>query len=136
LPRAVEFAYDAIVLDILPPGCSGYEVLRGSEHRVWSSVLMLCAKEGGSGKRLSRAAQACSTIGCAGYREDWSMYVRRTHPDQARHDPLRFRRLTALSPIQYLAYEVHRGVRVEEREASDCFALPLARWDERDLLAM
>jgi hypothetical protein len=113
LRRAVEnFAYDAIVLDILLPGCSGYEVLRGYAHRVWSSVLMLCAKEG---------AQEEVVTGGAGMLDDWLRGVsgglvavrsEDTPPDQARHDPLRFRGLTALGPIQYLAYEVHRGVRV------------------------
>ena len=47
LRRAVEVLYDAIVLDILLPGLSGYEVLKGLRRaRVWSPVLMLTAKDG------------------------------------------------------------------------------------------
>ena len=40
-------AYDAIVLDILLPGLSGYEVCRRLRRReVWTPVLMLTAKDG------------------------------------------------------------------------------------------
>lgn len=47
LHRASECDYDVIVLDILLPGLSGYEVLkRLRQARVWSSVLMLTAKDG------------------------------------------------------------------------------------------
>ena len=45
--RATQYGYDAIVLDILLPGLSGYELvrrLRASD--VWSPVLMLTAKDG------------------------------------------------------------------------------------------
>jgi DNA-binding response OmpR family regulator len=45
--RATEFAYDAIVLDIMLPKLSGYEVLkRLRAAEVWSPVLMLTAKDG------------------------------------------------------------------------------------------
>jgi DNA-binding response OmpR family regulator len=45
--RATEYRYDAIVLDILLPGLSGYEVLkRIRAANVWSPVLMLTAKDG------------------------------------------------------------------------------------------
>ncbi|GAA2371753.1 response regulator transcription factor [Dactylosporangium salmoneum] len=40
-------AYDAIVLDIMLPGLSGYEVCRQMREReVWTPVLMLTAKDG------------------------------------------------------------------------------------------
>lgn len=40
-------AYDAIVLDIMLPGLSGYEVVRQLRgRRVWTPVLMLTAKDG------------------------------------------------------------------------------------------
>ncbi|GAA1502210.1 response regulator transcription factor [Dactylosporangium maewongense] len=40
-------AYDAIVLDIMLPGLSGYEVCRQLRQRdVWTPVLMLTAKDG------------------------------------------------------------------------------------------
>lgn len=45
--RATEGSYDAIILDIMLPGLSGYEVcreLRAAE--VWTPVLMLTAKDG------------------------------------------------------------------------------------------
>ena len=62
------------MLDILLPGCSGYEVLRRlCAQGVWSSVLMLTAKEGGQERACHRAAQACWTIGCPGYGEDLSL---------------------------------------------------------------
>jgi two-component system OmpR family response regulator len=42
-----ETAYDAIVLDIMLPGLSGYEVCRQLRERgVWTPVLMLTAKDG------------------------------------------------------------------------------------------
>jgi DNA-binding response OmpR family regulator len=45
--RATEHAYDAIVLDIMLPKLSGYEVLkRLRSARVWTPVLMLTAKDG------------------------------------------------------------------------------------------
>jgi DNA-binding response OmpR family regulator len=45
--RATEYSYDAIVLDILLPGYSGYELLkRLRSDQVWSPVLMLTAKDG------------------------------------------------------------------------------------------
>ena len=44
---ATENVYDAIVLDIMLPGLSGYEVLRRMRARdVWTPVLMLTAKDG------------------------------------------------------------------------------------------
>ncbi|WP_432840767.1 response regulator transcription factor [Dactylosporangium sp. CA-092794] len=40
-------AYDAIILDIMLPGLSGYEVCRRlREREVWTPVLMLTAKDG------------------------------------------------------------------------------------------
>ena len=45
--RATHNDYDAIVLDILLPGLSGYEVLKQLRAaKVWSPVLMLTAKDG------------------------------------------------------------------------------------------
>ncbi|MFI1972223.1 response regulator transcription factor [Streptomyces cinnamoneus] len=45
--NAVNEPYDAIVLDILLPGLSGYEVIRRLRAaRVWTPVLMLTAKDG------------------------------------------------------------------------------------------
>jgi two-component system, OmpR family, response regulator len=45
--RATEEQYDAIVLDIMLPGLSGYEVLRQLRARkVWTPILMLTAKDG------------------------------------------------------------------------------------------
>lgn len=44
---ATEFSYDVIVLDIMLPGLSGYEVCRRLRDRqVWTPVLMLTAKDG------------------------------------------------------------------------------------------
>jgi two-component system OmpR family response regulator len=45
--QAVENDFDVIVLDIMLPGLSGYEVLRRMRTRdVWTPVLMLTAKDG------------------------------------------------------------------------------------------
>jgi DNA-binding response OmpR family regulator len=45
--QATENGYDAILLDILLPGCSGYEVVRRLRAgKVWTPVLMLTAKDG------------------------------------------------------------------------------------------
>ena len=45
--QATEYAFDAVVLDIMLPGCSSYEVLRQLRARdVWTPVLMLTAKDG------------------------------------------------------------------------------------------
>src|SRR5215475_5038872 len=45
--HATEEQFDAIVLDIMLPGLSGYEVLRRLRDRdVWTPVLMLTAKDG------------------------------------------------------------------------------------------
>jgi DNA-binding response OmpR family regulator len=45
--QAVERAYDVIVLDIMLPGLSGYEVVRRLRAaKVWTPVLMLTAKDG------------------------------------------------------------------------------------------
>ncbi|MBB4940901.1 two-component system OmpR family response regulator [Streptosporangium album] len=39
--------YDVIILDIMLPGLSGYNVVRGMrERRIWTPVLMLTAKDG------------------------------------------------------------------------------------------
>lgn len=47
LHHAVEEEFDAIVLDIMLPGQSGYEVLRALRAKqVWTPVLMLTAKDG------------------------------------------------------------------------------------------
>jgi two-component system OmpR family response regulator len=47
LSHATENDYDVIVLDIMLPGLSGYEVLRRMRARgVWTPVLMLTAKDG------------------------------------------------------------------------------------------
>ena len=44
---AVADAYDAIVLDIMLPGKSGYEIVRSMRSQgVWTPVLMLSAKDG------------------------------------------------------------------------------------------
>ena len=47
LGRAREFSYDAIVLDIMLPVLSGYEVIRNlrSSH-VWTPILVISAKDG------------------------------------------------------------------------------------------
>lgn len=45
--RACEYAYDVIVLDIMLPQLSGYEVVKRLRARnVWTPVLMLTAKDG------------------------------------------------------------------------------------------
>ncbi|MCU1616547.1 MAG: two-component system response regulator [Frankiales bacterium] len=45
--KATEYHYDAIVLDIMLPGLSGYEVVkRLRAAQVWTPVLMLTAKDG------------------------------------------------------------------------------------------
>ncbi|BBY30473.1 response regulator transcription factor [Mycolicibacterium sediminis] len=47
LGHAVENDFDVIVLDIMLPGLSGYEVLRRMRSKdVWTPVLMLTAKDG------------------------------------------------------------------------------------------
>jgi DNA-binding response OmpR family regulator len=47
LLRVCNTPYDAVVLDIMLPGLSGYEVLRQMRAaEVWSPVLMLTAKDG------------------------------------------------------------------------------------------
>ncbi|MDX1872837.1 response regulator transcription factor [Mycolicibacterium sp. 120266] len=47
LRQATENSFDVIVLDIMVPGLSGYEVLRRMRAReVWTPVLMLTAKDG------------------------------------------------------------------------------------------
>jgi two-component system OmpR family response regulator len=44
---ATEHSYDVVVLDIMLPGLSGYEVCRRLRHReIWTPVLMLTAKDG------------------------------------------------------------------------------------------
>src|ERR1700742_2386361 len=47
LQEVVENGYDVVILDIMLPGHSGYEVLRRMRSRdVWTPVLMLTAKDG------------------------------------------------------------------------------------------
>jgi DNA-binding response OmpR family regulator len=47
LHEAVENSFDVVVLDIMLPGLSGYEVLRRMRAQgVWTPVLMLTAKDG------------------------------------------------------------------------------------------
>jgi two-component system, OmpR family, response regulator len=47
LQEATDNSFDAIILDIMLPGHSGYEVLRRMRTaRVWTPVLMLTAKDG------------------------------------------------------------------------------------------
>jgi two-component system, OmpR family, response regulator len=47
LHEAIENSFDVVVLDIMLPGYSGYEVLRRMRARdVWTPVLMLTAKDG------------------------------------------------------------------------------------------
>lgn len=47
LHEATHNPYDVVVLDIMLPGLSGYEVLRRMRtQRVWTPVLMLTAKDG------------------------------------------------------------------------------------------
>lgn len=47
LREATENGFDVIILDIMLPGLSGYEVLRRlRSHNVWTPVLMLTAKDG------------------------------------------------------------------------------------------
>jgi DNA-binding response OmpR family regulator len=44
---ATEYPYDVIVLDVMLPGLSGYEVCRRLRRReVWTPILMLTAKDG------------------------------------------------------------------------------------------
>ncbi len=47
LRQAIDNAFDVVILDIMLPGHSGYEVLRRMRaQRVWTPVLMLTAKDG------------------------------------------------------------------------------------------
>lgn len=47
LQEATENGFDVVILDIMLPGLSGYEVLRRMRSRgVWTPVLMLTAKDG------------------------------------------------------------------------------------------
>lgn len=47
LQEAAESGFDVVILDIMLPGLSGYEVLRRMRSRgVWTPVLMLTAKDG------------------------------------------------------------------------------------------
>jgi len=47
LHEAVENSFDVVILDIMLPGHSGYEVLRRMRRQnVWTPVLMLTAKDG------------------------------------------------------------------------------------------
>jgi len=47
LHEAIETSFDVVILDIMLPGHSGYEVLRRMrEQNVWTPVLMLTAKDG------------------------------------------------------------------------------------------
>jgi two-component system OmpR family response regulator len=45
--QATENHFDVIILDIMLPGLSGYEVLRRlRERQIWTPILMLTAKDG------------------------------------------------------------------------------------------
>ena len=47
LQQAVDEDYDVVVLDVMLPGLSGYDVVRGMRrHGVWTPVLMISAKDG------------------------------------------------------------------------------------------
>lgn len=47
LQQALEESYDAVLLDVMLPRMSGYDVVRGMRaHRVWTPVLMISAKDG------------------------------------------------------------------------------------------
>jgi DNA-binding response OmpR family regulator len=47
LHEAIESSFDVVILDIMLPGHSGYEVLRRMrQQNVWTPVLMLTAKDG------------------------------------------------------------------------------------------
>jgi two-component system OmpR family response regulator len=47
LERAMALSYDAIILDLMLPGCSGYEVIRELRAaRVWTPILVVSAKDG------------------------------------------------------------------------------------------
>ncbi len=55
--------FDVIVLDILLPGLNGYEVLRRLRARsVWTPVLMLTAKDGGTATKRWRSNWVPTTI--------------------------------------------------------------------------
>ena len=45
--QATENRFDVIILDIMLPGPSGYEILRRlRERQIWTPILMLTAKDG------------------------------------------------------------------------------------------
>lgn len=47
LREAVQQDYDVVVLDVMLPGLSGYDVVRGMRRQgVWTPVLMISAKDG------------------------------------------------------------------------------------------
>jgi DNA-binding response OmpR family regulator len=47
MSAAIENSYDVILLDLMLPLKNGYDVLKGiREHRIWTPVLMLTAKDG------------------------------------------------------------------------------------------
>ncbi len=47
LQSAVDEDYDAVILDVMLPRMSGYDVVRGMRaQRIWTPVLMLSAKDG------------------------------------------------------------------------------------------
>ena len=47
LQQAVDEDYDVVVLDVMLPGLSGYDVVRGMRRQgVWTPVLMISAKDG------------------------------------------------------------------------------------------
>lgn len=47
LQQALDEAYDLVLLDVMLPGLSGYDVVRGMRsHGVWTPVLMISAKDG------------------------------------------------------------------------------------------
>ncbi|MBC7374049.1 MAG: response regulator transcription factor [Frankiales bacterium] len=47
LQQALDETYDLVLLDVMLPGMSGYDVVRGMRaHGVWAPVLMISAKDG------------------------------------------------------------------------------------------
>lgn len=47
LQQAIDESYDAVLLDVMLPRMSGYDVVRGMRaRRIWTPVLMISAKDG------------------------------------------------------------------------------------------
>lgn len=88
LHEAVSHPFDVVILDIMLPGHSGYEVLRRMRAQdVWTPVLMLTAKDGeydetdafdlGADDYLTKPFRfECSWRGCA----RWSVAAPRSGP--------------------------------------------------------